>query len=157
MPENVPKSDSREHYPVLELVLNSIADWVNNHRASSGSDGGLSRCDREEIMQIASDLGVSADELRELSSKGPGSADLAKKMLVALGVDPQALIVKDPLVMRDIQRLCTTCRDKARCMHELADGTAAAHFHEFCPNAFTLDALLAGNAEAAKKDQTATH
>ena len=57
---------------------------------------------------------------------------------------------QEPLVMRDLQRLCTTCGDKGRCAHELADGTAAAHFHEFCPNAFTLDALFADKSVAAE-------
>ena len=148
----MPDSEQQQtHFPVLEMVLNSIADWVNNHRFSLGQGSGLSRCDSAEVMQIANDLGVSASELRALSNKGPGSADLVQKMLLALGIDTKTLSHTDPLVMRDLQRLCSTCADKNRCSHELADGTAQAHFHEFCPNAFTLDALFAG------KDKTAAH
>lgn len=148
----MPNRDSKQpHYPVLDMVLNSIADWVNNYRYTFGSGGGLARCDRDEVAQIASDIGISPGELQELSRKGPGSADLLLKMLAALGVDPKALNDKEPLVMRDLQRLCTTCADKGRCSHELADGTAKTHFHEFCPNAFTIDALL------ADKDKTAAH
>lgn len=144
------RDNEPQHYPVLERVLNSVADWVNNYRNAVGQNGGLGRCDSEQVMEIASDLGVTPAELRELSTKGPGSADLLLKMLVALGVDPKALSDKEPLVMRDLQRLCTTCADKGRCSHELADGTAAAHFHEFCPNAFTLDALFADKGLTAK-------
>ena len=144
------RASEPQHYPVLERVLNSVADWVSNYRDSFGQASGLGRCDSEEVMQIANDLGVTPAELRELSAKGPGSADLLLKMLVALGVDPKAVSTKEPLVMRDLQRLCTTCGDKGRCAHELADGTAAAHFHEFCPNAFTLDALFADKDVAAK-------
>ena len=152
MPKNDSKSESQQpHYPVLDMVLNSIADWVNNYRSSVGPDRDLSRCSSDEVMQIAHDLAISPGELRELSSRGPGSADLLQKMLQALGVDPKALVNKDPLVMRDLQRLCTTCGHKGRCAHELADGTAKNHFHEFCPNAFTLDALF------ADKDKTAAH
>ena len=143
------RDDAHPHYPVLDMVLNSIADWVNNYRNAAGS--GLGSCDRDEVARIASDIGISPDELRALSSKGPGAADQVQKMLLALGVDPKVLANNDPLVMRDLQRLCSTCADKGRCSHELADGTAAAHFHEFCPNAFTLDALFAG------KDKTAPH
>lgn len=148
----MPKSEQQQpHFPVLEMVLNSIADWVNNYRSTLGHDSSLSRCGRDEVMQIANDLGVSPGELRDLSNKGPGSADLVQKMLLALGIDAKALSQNDPLVMRDLQRLCTTCGDKGRCSHELADGTATAHFHEFCPNAFTLDALF------ADKNKNATH
>lgn len=144
------RDNEPHHYPLVEIVLNSVADWVNNYRNVVGQGGGLERCDAEQVMQIANDLGVTPGELRELSAKGPGSADLLLKMLVALGVDPKALSDKEPLVMRDLQRLCTTCADKGRCSHELADGTAAAHFHEFCPNAFTLDALFADKSVTAK-------
>jgi len=144
------RASDPQHYPVLEKVLNSVADWVNSYRNIFGQTDGLGRCDSAEVMQIASDLGVTPAELRELSTKGPDSADLLLKMLVALGVDPKAVSEKEPLVMRDLQRLCTACADKNRCVHELADGTAPAHFHEFCPNAFTLDALLADMRVAAK-------
>ena len=65
-----------------------------------------------------------------------------KKMLIALRVDPHALVSTDPAVMRDLQRLCVVCSQKGRCEHELAKGTASEHFREFCPNAFTLDALF---------------
>ncbi len=99
---------------------------------------------------IAKDLGVSEDELRDLATKGPHSADLLQKMLVALDVDPQAIVRKDPLVMRDLQRLCAKCADKARCGREFEKGTAAANFHEFCPNAFTLDALFEEQHPGAK-------
>ena len=82
-------------------------------------------------------------------SKGPHAADLLQKLLVALNVDPKELSRTEPLVMRDLQRLCTTCGAKKRCAQELAEGTAAEHFHEFCPNAFTLDALFDEKKQAA--------
>jgi hypothetical protein len=63
-------------------------------------------------------------------------------MLVALHVDPKVLAEMDPLVMRELKWLCITCSNKKRCEHELARGTAAEHFHEFCPNAVSLDELL---------------
>lgn len=149
MPESDNKRDSEQQYPVVDMVLNSIADWVNHYRDSTGQGIGLSRCDSAEVNQIANECGLSAAELRSLASKGPHSADLVTKMLLALGVDPKALAEKDPLVMRDLQRLCTTCGHKGQCAHDLADGTAKDHFHEYCPNSFTLDALFAG------KDKTA--
>jgi hypothetical protein len=93
-------------------------------------------------MQIARDLGASPTELREFARKGSGAADLLQKMLIALKVDPDSFTMSELGVMRDLQRLCTMCAEKKRCARELADGTAAEHFHEFCPNAQTLDALL---------------
>ena len=130
------------NYPAVDFVLNAIANWVSRYRDAIGQTNQLGQCSPEEVSQIAKDLGVSTIELRELATKGPHSADLLQEMLVALDVDPKVIARTDPLVMRDLQRLCVTCADKTRCGREMAKGTAAAHFHEFCPNAFTLDALF---------------
>jgi Family of unknown function (DUF6455) len=139
----MPNRDIQEpSHPVVEQMLNSIAGWVTRYRKVLGRTNDLGQCSRDEVMQIAKDLGVSANELRELVAKGPHAADLVQKMLVALNVDPKAIANSNPLVMRDLQRLCINCNDKKRCASELNKGTAAEHFHEFCPNALTLDALF---------------
>jgi hypothetical protein len=44
--------------------------------------------------------------------------------------------------MQDLQRLCVTCGHKQECAHEFDVETAAANFRKFCPNAYTLEALL---------------
>jgi hypothetical protein len=144
-----PETQAPKH-ATAEAVAHAIADWVNKYRYKFGYDGGLEQCAPEEVQQIAKDLGIPAGELRAMASKGPRAADLLQKMLVALEVDPDALMKSDPATMRDLQRLCISCANKKRCQHELAEGTAAAHFHEFCPNAFTLDAIFQQNAAAAK-------
>jgi hypothetical protein len=128
--------------PLVEVVLSGIADWVGKYRHNFGLDSQFGLCTPDEVMRVARDLRLTPGELQELARKGPNAADLLLKMLVALHVDPKALENTDPYVMQDLQRLCTTCGAKKRCEHELADGTAGAHFREFCPNAFTLDALL---------------
>jgi hypothetical protein len=129
-------------HPTVDFVLDAIAGWVNKYRHVSGLQNEFGHCSPDDVRQIAKDLGVPAGELRALAAKGPGAADLLEKMLVALRVDPEALAKSNPAVMRDLQRLCVACSQKGRCQHELAKGTAAEHFREFCPNAFTLDALF---------------
>ena len=139
----------QQHYPTVEFVLNAIADWVNDHRHSVGP-ADFGQCSPDEVSRIATDFGMSSGQLRELVRKGPHAADQLKKMLVALKVDPKHVADTEPMVMRDMQRLCIFCDDKKRCAHELAAGTAPAHFHEFCPNAQTLDALAPQEPQAAR-------
>jgi pyrroloquinoline quinone (PQQ) biosynthesis protein C len=103
----------------------------------------LARCGPEEVARAANDLGVSPGELVRLASKGPHAADQLAKLLLALGVDPKKLASEDPAMMRDLQRLCITCGHKQRCEHELAAGTAAKHYRNYCPNAISLAALFA--------------
>lgn len=140
----------QQHYPTVEFVLGAIADWVNKYRHAVGRHNDFGQCNPEEVTRIAMDLGIPASELRAISNRGPGAADLLQRMLVALKVDAKDLAKREPGVMRDLQRLCVACSHKKQCQHELAQGTAAAHFHEFCPNAFTLDALFAEKEGAAR-------
>ncbi|MGB8504515.1 hypothetical protein [Mycobacterium sp.] len=132
---------------LIEIALEGIADWVSKYRRNFGLDNQLGLCAPDEVIRVARDLRLTPSELQELARKGPNAADLLLKMLVALHVDPKALENTDPHVMRDLQRLCTTCGAKKRCERELANRTAGDHFREFCPNAFTLDALLDRNGQ----------
>ena len=134
-------TDKPSGYPVLEMVLDAIAGWVKTFRHAAGLRAELAHCDAEEVARTARDLGMSSRELVRLAGKGPQAADQLLALLSALGVDPKALSFDDPATMRDLQRLCVTCGHKGRCEHELAAGTATGSYHEFCPNAFTLDVL----------------
>lgn len=131
--ENEPQGN-----PFVEMTLKAIADWVSVYRNAIG----LNELGPDEVMRMAKEIGVTPDQLHEMASKGPGNADLLKSMLVALGVDPTVLAEMDPLVVRELKWLCITCSNKQRCEHELAKGTAAEHFREFCPNAVSLVELL---------------
>lgn len=147
----MPDRDSHQrNYPTVEFVVNAISGWVNKYRHIHGVSNELGQCSPEDVMRIATDLGVPAGELRALAAQGPGAADLLEKMLIELSVDPAVLAKTNPAVMRDLQRLCVVCSQKQRCQHELAEGTAAEHFREFCPNAFTLDALFRQKAPSAR-------
>jgi hypothetical protein len=127
--------------PLVETALNAIAAWVSTYRDTLGINNELGMCGPDEVMRMAKEIGVTPSQLRELS-KGHGNANLLKSMLVALHVDPKVIADMDPLVMRELKWLCITCSNKKRCEHELAKGTAAEHFHEFCPNAVSLDELF---------------
>jgi hypothetical protein len=142
MESAMPDQVHEPHYPTVEFVLDAVAGWINKYRQATGLHDEFGHCSPEDVRQIAKDLGVPASELRKLAAKAPGAADMIKKMLIALRVDPHVLVNTNLAVMRDLQRLCVVCSQKGRCEHELAKGTASEHFREFCPNAFTLDALL---------------
>ena len=141
----------RPNYPTVDFVVNAIAGWINKYRAMYSTRDEFAQCTPQEVLRIAADMGVPTGELRALAAKGPGSAQLLEQMLLRLYVDPAQLANSNPAIMRDLQRLCVVCGQKDRCRHELKEGTAAEHFHEFCPNAFTLDALF------RQKDDSSSH
>ena len=129
-----------ESYPRVDFVLRAIADWMTRYRSSRAAYSALSQCNADEVAKMARDLGVSNAELTALSTRSPESSALLEELLVALGVEAKAH-AQVP-VMHDLQRLCVCCGEKQRCAHELDVGSAAEHFRQYCPNAYTLDALL---------------
>jgi len=126
----------------VEAALGAIADWVTNYRNAVGFNNEFDMCGPDEVMRMAEDIGVTPSQLQELVRKGGNSANLLKRMLVALQVDPKVIADMDPLVMREMKWLCITCSNKRQCEHELAKGTAAEHFEQYCPNAVSIDELL---------------
>ncbi|HVQ80514.1 MAG TPA: hypothetical protein VMS82_11275 [Pseudolabrys sp.] len=132
----------KARYPTVEFLLHAVAGWINKHRVMDGVRDELGQCSPEEARQMAKDLGVTVGDLRGLAAKGAGAANALPKMLTALSVDSQALTDGDPAVVRDLQRTCLLCDHKSRCRRELAEGSAAQHFRDFCPNAYTFDALF---------------
>jgi len=123
----------------------AIARWIERYRARIHADREFAACTPEDVAAIARDLSLTQSELLAITRKGPDSALLLKRMLMALGVDPQKLAETDPLVMRDMQRLCIVCVHKRRCEHDLEEGITTEHYREYCPNAYTLDAILGHN------------
>jgi hypothetical protein len=128
--------------PLAEMAVKAIADWVSIYRSAIGSKNESGACEPDEVKRAAKEIEVTSNQFNELAGKGPGNANLLKRMLVALDVDPKVIADMDPLVMRELKWLCITCSDKKRCKRELAHGTAREHFHEFCPNAVSLDELM---------------
>jgi hypothetical protein len=47
----------------------------------------------------------------------------------------------EPLVLRDMARVCALCRQKTRCDRDLDAGTSPEHYAGYCLNASTVDGL----------------
>ena len=129
-------------YEKLSWISNAIAQWIVKYRYARGIRNEFMNCSAEDVAGMARELNITPTELAALAQKGPNAANLLQKLLIALGVDPNGLANDDPLVMRDLQRLCITCGYKRQCEFDLANGQLVDNFREYCPNAFTLDALL---------------
>jgi hypothetical protein len=132
-------------YESLQRVLSSVAQWITRYREARKTESQFKNCSADDVAAMARELRMSPGELVAIAKKGPNAADLLQKLLIALGVDPAGLSHSDPLVMRDLQRLCVTCGYKRQCELDFANGKIIENFHDYCPNAFTLDALLKAN------------
>ncbi len=123
-------------------MLHAVRDWIKRHRPLRDELAGFSRA---EFSHLASDMGVTETDLQSLSANAPDNTVLMQGMMRARGLDPEKVRDHYITLARDIERVCTICRNAKRCRRELAAGTAGMHCHEFCPNVRTFDDLDAAD------------
>lgn len=124
-------------YRSVQLLISTFADWLKHRRELNE----LRQMDRTDFDRIADDLRVSPGDLDELVRHGPHAADELPVMLEALGIDEHKLAQTEPMLLRDMERVCAMCRHKAQCDRDLTAGTAAEHYESYCLNAPTIDRL----------------
>jgi uncharacterized protein YjiS (DUF1127 family) len=121
----------------LDLLISTFADWLKYRRERNE----LRQLDEVEFTRIAGDLQLSPDDLDALVERGPHAADELGKLLQALGVDEARLSRTQPLVLRDMERVCAMCGHKRECDHDIDAGTSAERYEGYCPNASTIASL----------------
>jgi hypothetical protein len=115
-----------------------FGDWLKQRRAMREiHDLGSS-----EFAHVAQDLRMTPADLDGLVRQGPHAAGQLPELLNVLGIDEAALSRTQPLMLRDMQRVCALCQQKARCNHDRDAGTLARHFQEYCPNAPTARSTI---------------
>jgi uncharacterized protein YjiS (DUF1127 family) len=124
-------------YPAVQLLIDTFVNWLKHRRELNE----LRQMDRGDFERIADDLLISPSELDELVRHGPHAADELRVMLKALGIDARKLAQIEPMLLRDMERVCAMCNQKARCDRDLVAGTAAERYESYCPNASTIDRL----------------
>ena len=122
-------------YPVVSRVIDMFGDWLKHRRELSE----MRQMDAANFGRIAGELRMSSADLEALVRQGPHAADELPRMLTAL--DQNGLARTEPLVLRDMERVCALCSQKRRCDRDLAAGTSAARYQEYCANAPTIDGL----------------
>jgi transcriptional regulator with XRE-family HTH domain len=134
-------AQSKPH-PVFDTLVTTFSDWLTHRRELNE----LRQLNTSEFERIATELRVSPGDLTEMVRQGPHAADELPKLLKILGIDEEALARAQPMVLRDMERVCALCASKGECDRDLAAGTSAEHYEGYCLNASTIETLdqLAG-------------
>jgi hypothetical protein len=123
---------------LLATAWRQLTVAADSLRQRTVSVNEIEHLDPREMNCLAQDLGIPADELRILAAEDEHAADLLARRMETLGLDPARV---DYAVMRDLQRCCSKCKDKGRCVHELEDRPREPLWPKYCPNEQTLAAL----------------
>ena len=119
-------------------LLGRVLDCVRAY-AAPGTD--LASLMREDLRHIAGDLALAESALLSLSVGARDNTVLMDRMMRVRGLDPEGMRRAFSMTLRDVERVCSQCRNTGRCRRELDAGTAAVHCHAYCPNAATFDDL----------------
>ena len=130
-------STASRPYPIVQDLIESFASWLKHRREMAE----MRQLDRADFDRIANDLRIAPDDLEELVRNGKHAADELPMMLEQLGISAERLGRAQPLLLRDMERVCSLCHHKGQCDRDLADGTAAENYHGYCGNAATLESL----------------
>ncbi|WP_213736940.1 DUF6455 family protein [Bradyrhizobium sp. dw_411] len=128
---------SKRHHPMVDSIADAFGNWLKRRRDIRE----MREFNSDELTRVASELNVTTADLDTLVHQGPHAADELPTLLTLLGVDKEALAEKQPVVLRDMTRVCTSCQQKRRCDRDLSSGTSAQHFEDYCPNASAIDEL----------------
>ena len=124
-------------------LIDAISKWWLNWTERRKALSELQCYAEEEIQRTAKDLGVSTAEIHRLVSRGPEGANLLLRRMAALDLDRNEISRTEPQVFQDIQRVCTLCESRRRCVRDLARDSSDPAWQDYCPNAGTLMALNA--------------
>ena len=119
-------------------LLGRVLEWL---RRRAGGERELAGFSRAELRQMATDLSLAESDMLSIATAGRDNTVLMEGMMRARGFDPERMRREFATLLRDVEFVCTRCRSTGRCRRELDACTAAAHSHDYCPNASTFDAL----------------
>jgi Family of unknown function (DUF6455) len=125
----------------FEPIMSAMAEWARLCRVAFGGRDDLVRSLRAESVRAAHALAAQTAALAQSVPGWPQAAILLRRMLIALGLDPESPALKDHAAIGELQRSCAGCEHKQECAEDLAQGTAAENFYAYCPNAKALDSI----------------
>lgn len=111
--------------------LSRLREWWRRHSE-------LETMDRGELERMASDLGMTGSQLKELAAHGPHAADQLRERMHLLGVTSADVERVAHGLMWDMERTCIRCNQKGTCRRDLATHPYDATWAGYCPNAVAL-------------------
>jgi hypothetical protein len=134
-------ADQNQFLSVVERLTHQFGNWLKHRQELSE----MRQLSATEFDRIASELQVSRTDLDELVRRGPHAADELPQLLKALGISESELARIAPLLLHDMERVCALCGQKRECDRDLAAGTSASSYQDYCLNAPTINELSKSN------------
>ena len=141
-----------QRYPVLNAILGTVGDRIRDRAVARDRVAQLKAlAGRQDLARAARDLGLSRPELDLAMALSPGFVALLSRRLAlplarrmaALGIDRQALRIRNPRLAEHMAVRCADCALHARCDADLDRDPDGRAWQRYCGNAGTLARLQA--------------
>ena len=124
-------------YPIVESAINLFGDWLKHRREMRE----IRDMNSGDFARMARDICISPAELDAVVRRGPHATDELPRLLKSLGIDEATLSRTQPVLQRDMVRVCAACQQKALCNQDYDAGILAQRYGEYCSNAPEIDEL----------------
>lgn len=121
---------------LLQVFSDSFNRWSKRRRDVRELQS-MVESGRGELSAVARDIGIPSDELWRVAERGPKAPSQLPELLEALALKEP----KDPRILNDMLTVCEMCAHKHRCDSDLAAGTIAQHYVEYCGNSEVITSL----------------
>lgn len=134
---------AQEQSNPIRSLRDRVVGWWHERQEISRELQEIAALGDHGVEELAADVGLNPQLLAAVIREGASSADDMERLMKALNIDGDAVHFEMPAFYRDMKVGCALCQDKARCRHELADGTAPENYIHFCPNHEIMSELRA--------------
>ncbi len=124
------------------LTVSGVREWWIATRGHWARMAELRELPPGELERVAADFGVSSAELLDASRRNDSTPGLLERRLAALELDPEEIWKLSPVLLRNLQRTCSTCPERRRCKDDMATSPLVSGWDSYCPNADSLLPLL---------------
>jgi hypothetical protein len=133
-------------YASINSFVSALGNWLRKRRSVGEDRRNFGEWSDFEIARIAQDVGLSSQDLHEMMQLSPDAAKLLLRRMSVLQLDADELAKSEMNMMRDLQRVCSTCGSKRQCRIDLADDPENQVWRRYCPNEDTLTELQSNAA-----------
>jgi hypothetical protein len=137
-------STQTKYWSVLGAFAQGCRRWIGTRAAELLE---VARLGAGEVGYLTHDAGLSGSDLHPVAGHHPIDADLLARRMVALALDPYEVALCEPALVRYLQRRCSLCESRGRCLRDLARESTGSvrqdrhEWQEYCPNTSTLEML----------------
>jgi hypothetical protein len=129
-----------------KLLPSVFVGMLQQWRGWIGADRQADAIWVSELEHLAQEAGISTDYLRILETLGIHGANLLRRRMEILKIDPNGYYESEPATFRELQKSCSACASHELCALDLAhDATDPTRpdWQDYCPNAAIIKILSA--------------